>query len=122
LRVSESSSSGMVSSWVFTIAAASSMRVCIPGGESPDQVILRQRESLEYIMSKKQESSVLICMHGRALRIFMCLLLNYPLKHMNLFPHNNTGLYKITHTGRHYRLDKANCLYHLSSNGTMNGS
>ena len=91
--------------------------VRIAGGESPDQVQTRQLESLNQIMANSHERTVLICMHGRALRIFMCLLLNYPLMHMNLFPHDNTGLYRITHTGRYFRLDTVNCLLHLRSNG-----
>ena len=87
--------------------------VRISGGESPEDVQTRQRQSLEQIMSNSHERTVLICMHGRALRIFMCLLLNYPLKYMNLFPHYNTGLYKLTHTGKYFRLDKVNCINHL---------
>ena len=89
----------------------------IAGGESPEQVLTRQQESLENIMANAEEETVLICMHGRALRIFMCLLLNYPLRFMHLFPHYNTGLYQVTHTGIYYRMDKANCLEHLGSNG-----
>ena len=85
----------------------------IAGGESPDQVQTRQKESLDHIMSNGHEQTVLICMHGRAIRIFLCLLLDYPLKHMNLFPHHNTGLYRITYTGSYFRLDKANCISHL---------
>ena len=86
----------------------------IAGGESPNDVIARQQQALSHIMSNKQEQLVLICMHGRALRIFMCLLLNYPLQHMNIFPHHNTGLYEITHTGRHFRIDTVNSLLHLN--------
>lgn len=89
----------------------------IAGGESPDDVMQRQRDSLGHIMSQHQEKTILICIHGRALRIFMCLLLKYPLKYMNIFPHHNTGLYRITYTGNHYRVDAANSLYHLNSNG-----
>ncbi|GJM30683.1 MAG: phosphoglycerate mutase [Cyclobacteriaceae bacterium] len=94
--------------------------VRIAGGESPDQVFVRQQESLEHIMSNHHEKTVLICMHGRALRIFICLLLNYPLKYMNLFPHNNTGLYNITYSGSYFRLDRVNSIYHLNSNGNAN--
>ena len=91
--------------------------ISIAGGESPDDVIVRQKHSLTHIMSQDGEQLVLICMHGRAMRIFMCLLLNYPLKHMNIFPHNNTGLYRITFTGNHFRIDTVNSLLHLRSNG-----
>ena len=89
----------------------------IAGGESPDDVKIRQQESLESIMMNHHEQMVLICMHGRALRVFMCILLNYPLKYMSLFPHYNTGLYQITYTGSYYRIDAINNLQHLDSNG-----
>lgn len=91
--------------------------VRIAGGESPDEVKVRQKESLEQMMINQDEHTILICMHGRALRVFMCILLNYPLKHMSLFPHNNTGMYSITYTGKYYRVDTVNSLWHLNSNG-----
>ena len=91
--------------------------VRIAGGESPDEVKARQKESLEQIMINQYEHTILICMHGRALRVFICILLNYPLKHMSLFPHNNTGLYCITYTGKYYRVDTVNSLRHLNSSG-----
>jgi len=94
-----------------------STHIKIAGGESPDDVKIRQLESLEQIMNNQDEQTILICMHGRALRIFLCLLLSYPLKHMSLFPHNNTGLYGITYTGNYYRIDTINSLWHLKSNG-----
>jgi len=94
-----------------------STHIKIAGGESPDDVKARQQESLDHIMSNQNERTILICMHGRALRVFMCLLLNYPLKHMSLFPHYNTGLYCITYTGSYYRVDTVNSLWHLNSNG-----
>lgn len=87
----------------------------IAGGESPDEVKVRQQESLKQIMVNSHEYNILVCMHGRALRIFMCLLLGYPLKHMRLFPHYNTGLYCITYTGSYYRVDTINSLRHLNS-------
>jgi len=91
----------------------------VDGGESPEQVLTRQQEALDHIMSNQQEETILICMHGRAMRIFMCLLLQYPLKYMHLFPHYNTGLYQLTHNGLYFRLDKANCVDHLQLNGTI---
>ncbi len=85
----------------------------IAGGESPEEVKVRQQESLDHIMMNQDEHIILICMHGRAIRVFLCLLLNYPLKYMNLFPHYNTGLYRITYTGKLYRIDTINNLRHL---------
>ena len=43
-------------------------------GESPNEVQERQKEALKEIMSHPDEKTVLICMHGRAMRLFLCLL------------------------------------------------
>jgi len=84
----------------------------IAGGESPEQVQIRQKEALDHILSSDHQN-ILVCMHGRAIRIFMCLLLNYPLSSMDLFAHHNTGVYKLTYTGSTFRVDKPNCTDHL---------
>lgn len=65
----------------------------ISEGETPLQLHLRQKEALQYILSKPEEKHVLICMHGRALKAFICLLLNIPLSHMDDYEHRNLGLY-----------------------------
>ncbi len=85
----------------------------IAGGESPEEVLIRQQAALEHIMQNTNQQNILICMHGRAMRIFMCLLLNYPLRSMDLFQHYNTGVYKLTFTGGIFRMDDANNLEHL---------
>ncbi len=45
------------------------------GGESPLEVQARQIEAWNYIMSQTEESTILVCMHGRAMRILLCHLL-----------------------------------------------
>jgi len=44
----------------------------IDGGESPLDVYNRQKSALKYVLSKQNEKLILICMHGRAMRIFLC--------------------------------------------------
>ncbi len=61
-------------------------------GESPNEVKLRQMEALQIIMSHPDEQKVLICMHGRAMRLFLCLLIGKPLTEMEDFPHQNLVL------------------------------
>ena len=86
----------------------------VEGGESPDQVAMRQLEALEHIMSKKNERNVLICMHGRAMRILLAQLFNYPLSDMDIFEHTNLGLYHIRATENMFQLIKYNDRGHLS--------
>ncbi len=65
------------------------------GGESPNEVMLRLHEALELIKRNTNEKCVLICMHGRAMRLLLCLLAKKPLSEMADFPHQNTTLYKL---------------------------
>ncbi len=83
------------------------------GGESPNEVKARQLEALHTIMSHPEEETVLICMHGRALRLFLCILLNKPLTEMETFPHQNLVLYKVTWDGQKYEIIDFNNAQHL---------
>ena len=83
------------------------------GGESPNEVKARQLGALKTIMSHPEEKDVLICMHGRAMRLFMCILLNKPLTEMESFPHQNLVLYKVTWDGTKYEIVDFNNANHL---------
>jgi broad specificity phosphatase PhoE len=83
------------------------------GGESPNEVKERQKEALEIIMSHPEEKTVLICMHGRALRLLLCLLTNKPLTEMESFPHQNLVLYKVEYDGKDYQITDFNNAEHL---------
>lgn len=70
--------------------------IAMPGGESPDQVAARQRPVIERLhQHPDQEEHILICMHGRAMRIFLCQLLCLPLSEMETFMHHNLCLYQV---------------------------
>ncbi|HKG07550.1 MAG TPA: histidine phosphatase family protein, partial [Pedobacter sp.] len=38
------------------------------GGESPNMVQARQKQAIDYVLTKPEEKLILICMHGRAMR------------------------------------------------------
>jgi broad specificity phosphatase PhoE len=82
-------------------------------GESPNEVRLRQLEALQHIMSHTEEHNVLICMHGRAMRLFLCLLTGKPLTQMDTFPHQNLVLYKVTFDGEKFEIVSFNNSEHL---------
>ena len=85
------------------------------GGESPNEVRLRQIEALHVIMSHTEENNVLICMHGRAMRLFLCLLTGKPLTEMDSFPHQNLVLYKVTYDGDKFEIVDFNNASHLKN-------
>lgn len=76
----------------------------VEGGESPEEVALRQQIAIKHIMAQENEQKVLICMHGRAMRILLAQLFNYPISNMDLFLHQNLGLYKIRATKNQFQL------------------
>lgn len=65
----------------------------VESGESPNEVVLRQKEAIQHMLEQEEEHTVLVCMHGRALRIMLCHLTGQPVKLMDEFPHTNTALY-----------------------------
>lgn len=87
----------------------------IEGGESPEDVAQRMMPAVEHIFSRTDEKIILICMHGRAMRILLCLLLNYPLRSMDMFEHENLCLYKLNYTGTLFTIEKYNDTRHLST-------
>jgi len=88
--------------------------VAVEGGESPNQVQMRQKQAFDYITSQSEEHTVLICMHGRAMRILLCLLTNTPLSQMDDFPHMNTALYLVSYENGHFNIEDYYNINHLA--------
>lgn len=85
----------------------------VAGGESPNQVMERQKLDMnEVLMSQSQ--TILICMHGRAMRIMMCWLLNYPLQYMDVFEHQNCCYYKLKFSEGTFMVEEFNQIEHLT--------
>lgn len=85
----------------------------IEGGESPDDVVKRMQPAVDHILSNTNEKNVLVCMHGRAIRILLCMLLRYPLRSMDTFEHQNLCLYLLDYNGTFFTLDRYNDTTHL---------
>lgn len=64
----------------------------IAGGESPNKVAVRMQRGINIILNGPGEN-ILVCMHGRAMRIFLSLILNFDLRNMDQFEHRNLCLY-----------------------------
>ena len=87
----------------------------IEGGESPDEVAHRQKPFIDLIKSRPEDETILVCMHGRAMRILLCQLLNYPLRSMDNFEHENLGLYLIHYASSQFTVELHNNTDHLKS-------
>jgi broad specificity phosphatase PhoE len=102
--------------WVLRQWQLGNTQLRIEGGDSPEDVVMRQASALSQIMAQTEEKNILICMHGRAMRILLCTLLRYPLRCMDFFTHGNLSLYQITFTGTLFQLTGFNDRSHLSEN------
>ncbi len=85
----------------------------IEGGESPEDVVARIKPAVKTLLSRDDEHTVLVCMHGRAMRILLCHLLRYPVKCMDMFEHENLCLYVVNHTGTMAYVETYNDTRHL---------
>jgi probable phosphoglycerate mutase len=84
----------------------------IPGGENPLELQERQKPVLDEI-KKTKESLLLVCMHGRALKSFLCLMLQKPLHYMENFQHHNLCLYVVEFDGNNFNIRLENNISHL---------
>ncbi len=84
----------------------------IKGGESPQDVQDRLKPVIEEWKTSDEEK-ILVCTHGRTLRILLSTLLSYSLSEMDRFPHANLSLYKVIFTGSFFRIDSFNDRFHL---------
>lgn len=84
----------------------------VGGGENPIEVMERQKKAMQMVLENDSEN-VLICMHGRALRVLLCWTLNYPLNYMDGFPHQNCGYYVLGYRKSSFYLKAFNQVDHL---------
>lgn len=87
-------------------------------GESPVEVAERQLPVIDLIKSAPY-NKVLVCMHGRAIRILLCQLLGQDLIHMDDYKHHNLGLYVVNFDGEKFELETYNSTEHLEVAGLI---
>lgn len=88
----------------------------IEHGESALSVQDRLKKAMKKIHYNHAKGNILICTHGRALRILLCTLFNYDLGKMDLFfTHQNTCVNHIIYTGSAYIAVDINNTAHLKT-------
>ncbi len=87
-----------------------------PMGETPEEVVARQKPVIDIILSRPEEKTILVAMHGRAIRILLTHLLNLPLSEMDAFEHTNLCLYKLVYSyeKKAFKLEMSNDTTHLA--------
>lgn len=84
----------------------------LKGGENPIDVQERQKKALYYIASKP-EDLVLVCMHGRALKIMLAWITGLHIKEMDSFDHDNLSLYILEYANNKWTIDTHDERSHL---------
>lgn len=94
---------------------AGRIHIPVTGGESPFDMSERQKEVIHAI-NQSNAQRLLICMHGRAMKSFLCLLTGLPVSDMDRFSHSNTGLYILSRRvlNQPFNIVKENDLSHLT--------
>lgn len=100
----------MISEW-----SSGNLNISVESGETPIQMYARQAIGLRKLLDAKKEEKVLICMHGRALRSFICLLTGTPLQDMEKWQHSNLCLYELQFNGKTFDIIRENDIQHLNS-------
>lgn len=89
------------------------LKLNVGGGETPIEVMDRQKIAMRNVIESNHET-ILICMHGRAMRVLLCWLLNYPLNYMDGFPHQNCAFYKLNYTSERFAINQFNVANHMA--------
>lgn len=85
----------------------------LEGGENPLDVQKRQEEALNHIASQP-EDLVLLCMHGRALKIMLAWITGLHMKDMDSFDHDNLSLYILNYKNNNWSIETHDERDHLN--------
>ena len=82
-------------------------------GESPNEMSNRLKKGFNHVISEGF-STVLLCIHGRAMRILLSKIIDNDLTKMDKYVHSNTGLYIIDSNEKgKYKIVGSNLRNHL---------
>ena len=81
-------------------------------GESPNEMSLRLVKGFNKILEDNHHT-VLLCIHGRALRILLSKIIDNDLTKMDKYIHSNTGLYILEFSNGKYEILESNLRDHL---------
>jgi len=75
----------------------------LQGGESIAELAQRVDEAVKLIESR-DDNRILVCSHGRTMRVMLCLLHRRGLEHMEDYPHSNLALIHLVFGGDRWRI------------------
>lgn len=81
-------------------------------GESPNEMSVRLVKGFNKVLEDNHDT-VLLCIHGRALRILLSKIIDNDLTKMDKYIHSNTGLYIIEYRDGKYEILGSNLRDHI---------
>lgn len=84
----------------------------IEGGESINEVAQRLQVFIQHL-EERTEENILVCIHGRVMRVLICLLEQNDLMMMETYPHSNTGLYLVEYNDGEFLVKMKNNVDHF---------
>ena len=81
-------------------------------GESPNEMSNRIILGFNKVINDEQDN-VLLCIHGRALRVLLSKIIDDDLTKMDKYIHSNTGLYIIDYKDGKFKILEKNLRNHL---------
>ena len=81
-------------------------------GESPNEMSIRLVKGFNKVLDDDHDT-VLLCIHGRALRILLSKIIDNDLTKMDKYVHSNTGLYILEYKNGKYEILGRNLRNHL---------
>ena len=81
-------------------------------GESPNEMSVRLVKGFDKVLDDDHDT-VLLCIHGRALRILLSKIIDNDLTKMDKYVHSNTGLYILEFKNGNYEILGSNLRNHL---------
>jgi broad specificity phosphatase PhoE len=84
----------------------------VAGAENPMEVKERLLAFAAHLLDSP-EHTILICMHGRAMRVLLSILMGKPLEEMDAFKHSNLCLYVLELEGDRVSIHQENDTSHL---------
>ncbi len=83
-------------------------------GESPNEMSLRLVKGFDKVL-KDNNDVVLLCIHGRALRILLSKIIDNDLTKMDKYIHSNTGLYILDYKNGKFNMIEMNSRKHIGN-------
>ena len=98
--------------WLINEWSTGNLDARVPEGESAAELINRCNRFNDHLKTRTEET-ILVCTHGRTLRCLVTLLKGETMDKMEVYKHQNTGLYLFNYEDNSFSVEVENDSEHL---------